>query len=315
MAEGCPHCQYAGTSVSTTLDARYQNHEVQDVTLYGHTPNMAQIDTRTVVQGRYFTAIEDQHSARVCLIGDHLASEFFPGTDPVGRVIRLGSMEFTVIGVFEKIGSMLGDGTGQLRRDPAEHLSEIPRAAQQPDAPGESGKRCEFPAGAGRGEDRSCARADISRRRRDEDFFIGTADSYIELWKSVSSAFFAVFVMVSSISAVVGGIVIMNVMLVSVTERTQEIGVRRAMGATQRDILRQFLAESVIQCVAGGAVGVAIGFACALALRSFTEFPAAVQLWVAILGVFLSSGIGLFFGIYPATKAAQLDPVAALRAE
>jgi putative ABC transport system permease protein len=131
----------------------------------------------------------------------------------------------------------------------------------------------------------------------------------------VSSAFFAVFVMVSSISAVVGGIVIMNVMLVSVTERTQEIGVRRAMGATQRDILRQFLAESVIQCVAGGAVGVAIGFASALALRSFTEFPASVQLWVAVLGVFLSSGIGLFFGIYPATKAAQLDPVTALRAE
>src|SRR4051812_16241643 len=108
IAEGCPHCQYTGTSVSTTLDARYENHEVQDVTLYGHTPNMAQIDTRTVVQGRYFTTIEDQHSARVCLIGDRLASEFFPGTDPVGRVLRLGSMEFTVIGVFEKIGSILG---------------------------------------------------------------------------------------------------------------------------------------------------------------------------------------------------------------
>jgi len=113
----------------------------------------------------------------------------------------------------------------------------------------------------------------------------------------------------------VGGIVIMNVMLVSVTERTKEIGVRRAVGATQTDIMRQFLMESVVQCLLGGAIGVGIGFACALALRQFTSFPASVQSWVAALGVILSSIIGLFFGIYPATKAAKLDPVAALRAE
>jgi putative ABC transport system permease protein len=121
--------------------------------------------------------------------------------------------------------------------------------------------------------------------------------------------------MVSSISAVVGGIVIMNVMLVSVTERTREIGVRRALGATQRDILSQFLTESVIQCLVGGAIGIGIGFACATALRTYTSFPASVQPWVAMLGVFLSSIIGLFFGIYPARKAAQLDPVNALRTE
>jgi putative ABC transport system permease protein len=153
------------------------------------------------------------------------------------------------------------------------------------------------------------------REGQDEDFFIGTSDTYIALWESISSAFFAVFVMVSSISAVVGGIVIMNVMLVSVTERTKEIGVRRAVGATQNDILRQFLTESVMQCVIGGLIGITIGFGCALALRTFTAFPASVQLWVAMLGVILSSGIGVFFGIYPAMRAARLDPVVALRAE
>ena len=121
--------------------------------------------------------------------------------------------------------------------------------------------------------------------------------------------------MVSSISAVVGGIVIMNVMLVSVTERTKEIGIRRAVGATQQDILRQFLTESVMQCLMGGVIGIGIGFVCALALRTFTSFPASVQTWVAMLGVVLSSVIGLFFGIYPATRAARLDPVSALRAE
>ena len=150
---------------------------------------------------------------------------------------------------------------------------------------------------------------------KDDDFFIGTADSYISLWQSISAAFFTVFVMISSISAVVGGIVIMNVMLVSVTERTKEIGVRRAVGATQSDVMRQFLTESVIQCLIGGAVGVAIGFACALALREFTSFPASVQGWVATLGVIISSVLGLFFGIYPAVKASKLDPVVALRAE
>jgi putative ABC transport system permease protein len=149
----------------------------------------------------------------------------------------------------------------------------------------------------------------------EEDFFIGTKESYISLWQSISSAFFAVFIMVSSISAIVGGIVIMNVMLVSVTERTKEIGIRRAMGATQEDIMRQFLAESVMQCLVGGAVGIGIGFFCAVALRTFTAFPASVQTWVALLGLVMSSVIGLFFGIYPATRAARLDPVVALRSE
>ena len=120
-------------------------------------------------------------------------------------------------------------------------------------------------------------------------------------------------IMVSVISAVVGGIVIMNVMLVSVTERTKEIGVRRAVGASQRDIRRQFLSESVMQCIVGGVIGVGAGFLFAVALRTFTSFPAAVQTWVAVLGVALSCGIGLFFGIYPAVRAARLDPVEALR--
>ncbi len=150
---------------------------------------------------------------------------------------------------------------------------------------------------------------------KEDSFFIGTSQSYIALWQSISGSFFAVFVMVSSISAVVGGIVIMNVMLVSVTQRTREIGLRRAMGATKSDILRQFLGESLLQCLIGGAIGVAIGFGCALALRILTSFPASVKTWVALLGLVISSTIGLFFGIYPARKAAGLDPVTALRTE
>ena len=315
LAANCPHCQFVGASLSSSASLRYQNREFEDATLYGHSPSMAMIDTRTVRLGRYFTEVEDLHAVDVCLIGDRVARELFPDADPLGRAIRAENAEFTVIGTFEAIGSVLGqdqDGfvviplrtylklRGQRKSLTLQVKAEGPQqifALAQDEARRILRSRRHVPPG------------------KEDDFFIGTADTYISLWQSISSAFFTVFLMISSISAVVGGIVIMNVMLVSVTERTKEIGVRRAVGATQPDILRQFLTESVLQCLVGGGIGVGIGFACALALRQFTSFPAAVQGWVAALGVVLSSIIGLFFGIYPAVKASKLDPVVALRAE
>jgi putative ABC transport system permease protein len=315
VAEGCAHCQYVGASVSTPLGVRYRNRDLEDVTLYGYTANMADIDTRTLSHGRYFTDLEDRHAAAVCLIGDRLVTEFFAGMDPIGHVLRAANQEFTIIGTFEAIGSILGQDQDTFVIIPLNTYLRF-RGSR-------NSLTLEIKA-AGSQQLFQQAQDEVrvilrSRRHitegRGEDFYIGTADTYISLWQSISSAFFTVFVMVSSISAVVGGIVIMNVMLVSVTERTKEIGVRRAMGATQNDILRQFLTESVMQCIVGGLIGVFIGFLCALAIRSLTSLPAAVQTWVAILGVILSSIIGLFFGIYPAMKAAKLDPVAALRTE
>src|SRR5215475_6496654 len=145
--------------------------------------------------------------------------------------------------------------------------------------------------------------------KMDNDFFIGTKDSYMALWKSISSAFFGVFILVSAISVVIGGIVIMNVMLVSVTLRRREIGVRRAVGATKADILNQFMSESLMQCLAGGMMGICLGFLVALLLRTYSPFPASVRTWVALMGVVMSSMVGLFFGIYPAVRASRLDPV------
>lgn len=315
LAEQCGHCQSVGATLSSGTSLRYGDRQLEDSTVYGHTPTMAAIDTRTVIAGRYFTELEDRHAADVCLIGDRVAQEFFAGVSPLGRVIRSGSAECAVIGVFDKIGSVLGQEQDNFIVIPLRTYLKLRGQYNslmlhvKAEGPEQVFLRAQ-----------DDARRILRARRhvapgKEDDFFIGTADSYISLWKSISAAFFTVFVMISSISAVVGGIVIMNVMLVSVTERTKEIGVRRAVGATQSDVLRQFLTESVIQCLIGGAVGVAIGFGCALALRELTSFPASVQVWVATLGVVISSIIGLFFGIYPAVKASKLDPVVALRTE
>ncbi|MGO4880861.1 MAG: ABC transporter permease [Bryobacteraceae bacterium] len=315
VAEQCAHCEYVGASISTTLGVRYRDRDLEDVMLWGHTANMADIDTRTLASGRYFTESEDRHAAYVCILGDRLVQELFAGVDPIGHLVKAGNDEFTVIGTFDSIGSVLGQDEDTFMVIPLNTYLRIrgSRNSLTLEIKAEGSQRLFQEA-------QDDVRVILRARRhitgnREEDFYIGTAESYISLWQSISSAFFAVFLMVSSISAVVGGIVIMNVMLVSVTERTKEIGVRRAMGATQNDILMQFLTESVMQCIVGGICGVFIGFLCALAIRGLTSLPAAVQTWVAILGVVLSSIIGLFFGIYPATKAAKLDPVTALRTE
>ena len=315
VAATCRKCQYVGAQVSATMNLHYRDKELQDTSIQGQTPNMSEIDTRALVAGRFFSEAEDRHAAPVCVIGDKLVEEFFAGVNPIGKSIRAAQAEFTIIGVYEKIGSVLGQDRDNFAVIPLSTFLRIRGSRQS--------LTLQIKAAGGRqifeeaqDEARLALRASRHiRMGQQEDFFIGTADSYITLWESISSGLFAVFVMVSSISAVVGGIVIMNVMLVAVTERTKEIGVRRAVGATQSDILRQFLTESVLQCVAGGLVGIAIGFGCALALRTFTAFPASVQVWVALLGVVLSSAIGIFFGIYPAMRAARLDPVVALRAD
>jgi putative ABC transport system permease protein len=314
VAEGCAECEYVGGSASGTARLQYRDKELNDISFIGETPNMADIDTRTVNRGRYFTEGENSRSAYVGMIGDDVVQQFFAGMDPLGQVIRVDNQEFTVIGTFEQIGSVLGQNQDNFLIIP---MNTYLRMRGSRNTVTINAKTADGPAFEN-AQDQAIL---VMRSRRhiapkgEEDFFIGTKDSYISLWKSISSAFFAVFIMVSSISAVVGGIVIMNVMLVSVTERTKEIGIRRALGATQQDILKQFLTESVIQCIIGGIIGITGGFLCATALRTFTSFPASVQTWVAVLGVVLSSGIGIFFGIYPATRAARLDPVVALRSD
>jgi putative ABC transport system permease protein len=313
VTEKCSACDEVGATVTSPVRARFGDKEVQDVNLSGVTASMADIDTRAVELGRYFTQSEVDHRAAVCLIGDTLVQQLFGGADPLGETVRIGTDEFRVIGTMEKIGSVLGQDQDNLVMIPLPlylsmqglHTSLTVNVKTTPDKFEEAQDQAQL----------------VLRARHklgpgaENDFFVGTKESYMALWRSISGAFFAVFILVSAISVIVGGIVIMNVMLVSVTARRREIGVRRAVGATKFDILRQFIAESVMQCLAGGMVGITLGFVVAMALRTFTPFPASVQAWVAVLGVFLSSATGLFFGIYPALRASRLDPIIALRSD
>ena len=314
VEEACTACGEVGATASASVRARYEDKESTDVNFYGQTPTMANIDSRSVELGRYFSNWESEHRAYVCLIGDTIVQRLFLGVDPIGKNIRIGNDEFTVIGVMEKVGSVLGQDQDNFVTVPLPVFLEIV-------GPHTTSLTINVKTSAGNFETAQDQAQLVLRARRhlsgkmENDFFIGTKDSYMALWKSISSAFFGVFILVSAISVIIGGIVIMNVMLVSVTLRKREIGVRRAMGATQSDILKQFITESFMQCIAGGLIGIALGFLVALVLRTYTPFPASVRTSVAVMGVIMSSAVGLFFGIYPALRAAKLDPVVALRSE
>ncbi len=315
IAEKCDRCEEVGATASatSTVRARYGNKEVSDVNFSGITANMADIDTRKVELGRYFTSSEAAHKTNVCMIGDTLVRQLFLGVDPIEKSLRVGNDELVVVGVLEKIGSVLGQDQDDFVMVPLPVFLRM-QGAHTSLTINVKTSREKFEQAQDQAQLILRARRHLTSGM-ENDFFIGTKESYMALWRSISSAFFGVFIMVSAISVVIGGIVIMNVMLVSVTLRRREIGVRRAVGATKRDILRQFVAESLLQCVAGGLIGITLGFLVALALRTLTPFPASVQTWVAMLGVFLSSAVGLFFGIYPAFRASRLDPVVALRSD
>ncbi len=324
VRRACRNCEAVGAQVfpgsasarggSGTGRVRFRDKEIADVGILGQTANMSYIGTRTLASGRFFTPYEDRSATPVTVLGYGLVDRLFGGANALGQTVRFGGQDLRVIGTAEKIGSVLGRDQDNYILIPLGTYLRL-RGSHS------SSLTLEIRAG----ENVFQAAQDevhlILRTLRHvppgakDDFYIWTPDSYLELWRSISGAFFLVFVMISSIAAVVGGIVIMNIMLVSVTERTKEIGVRRACGARQRDILRQFLAEAVLQCLIGGLLGVLLGFAAATLLRQLTSFPADVKAWVALLGLFFASAIGLFFGIYPAVRAARLDPVVALRSE
>src|SRR5258708_26894977 len=243
VAEGCPACEVVGATASGSVHARYGNKEMADVSFSGQTANMADIDTRTVQLGRYFTPTEAEHHTGVCLIGDTLVQQLFPGVDPIGKSVRAGHDEFMVIGVMDKIGSVLGQDQDNFILIPLPVFLRI-QGAHASLTINVKTNTGEFEKAQDQADLVLRARRHLSGKMED-DFFIGTKESYMALWRSISSAFFAVFIMVSAISVVIGGIVIMNVMLVGVRLRPRKIAERGAAGAPGPDMRRQVRRVSV----------------------------------------------------------------------
>jgi putative ABC transport system permease protein len=249
------------------------------------------------------------------VIGMDIVDNLLAGGDPVGKEVRWNNFPCMVIGVGKKEGSTLGTSL--------DNWIILPLTAYQKDFGSQTDSlRITVRAGsAAKIQDSVDEVRQIMRGRRHlsynakDDFAIETSDSFLSLWKDISSSFFVVTIAIASISLVVGGIVIMNIMLVSVTERTREIGVRKALGARRGDILLQFLIEAGTIAVIGGAIGVLCGIVVAKLVYLTTSLPAAVQLWSVLGGLLVALSVGLFFGTYPASKASRLDPVEALRAE
>jgi putative ABC transport system permease protein len=314
IREQCPNCVAVGVQVQTTSTIKYGNESGEDTSIRGVTANMAEISTVNIEDGRYLSAFEEKNATPVCVLGRDVVDHLFPQVSPIGRVIRIANQEYRVVGLAERLGNVLGQSQ--------DNFVLIPISAFFKDFGSRRSVTIHVKAGNTANLEPAQAQArTVLRSRRHiaydspDTFYIATAETFLSVWSSISSAFFMVFIMISSIASVVGGIVIMNIMLVSVTERTKEIGIRRAVGAKRSDILWQFLVEAMVQCLVGGLIGILLGFLLAVAVRQFTPFPTSVQLWVAATGFVLSTLIGIFFGIYPAKKASILDPIEALRRE
>jgi putative ABC transport system permease protein len=248
-------------------------------------------------------------------VGYDIVDNLLGGGDPLGKEIRVDGIPYTIVGVGDRQGKTLGQSQDNWVAVP---ITTYLQTYGHNDPLGIYVRAGSNAQSMERAEDEVRAMMRIQRHNapgKPDDFEIQTNDTFMDIWKQISAIFFDVIIGISSISLVVGGIVIMNIMLVSVTERTREIGVRKALGARQRDVLLQFLIESATMALVGGAIGVLLGVAVAQLVTLLLGFPASVQLWSVLMGLFMATAVGVFFGVYPASKAARLDPVVALRAE
>ena len=297
------------------VTARYNGQDMVDGVFLGVTAEYLQLINATLGDGRFFTETEDQHRRDVAVIGDAVREKFFAHADPVGKTILVDGHSLEVIGVMGKFKSFLGN-------DQNDREILTPYHTYKKFYPEAKDNFILVLVRPGRMEQAKDEVTELLRRRRHvppsapDNFGIASAESVIGTFREIISTVALVMVVVSSIGLLVGGIGVMNIMLVSVTERTREIGLRKALGARRRDISWQFLLEAMTLTTGGGLIGVLAGWLLSTAIRILVpSLPSTVPLWSVVAGFALAAGIGLFFGMWPALKAARLDPIAALRYE
>ena len=294
---------------------RAERQSIDDVNITGMTANYTDMAVEEVAGGRWPSASDDDHRANVGLIGADVASHLFPGEDPLGRQLSIDGHEFTVVGVGKAIGTAFGQSQDNYIYIPIHTFLKIN---------GENSVSLSVAVQARSQEwmDRTQEEAMVLMRARrhlgpnDPDTFgIIGSDSLMSLWKNLTGTLASGMVGLVSVFMVIGGVVIMNVMLASVTELTREIGIRKSLGARKTDILLQIMIESIVMSAMGGFAGLAIAWILATLVKYLTPVPMSVPIYAAVIAIGVSSAVGMFFGIYPARKAARLDPIEALRFE
>ena len=294
--------------------SRVGAHELNDTNMRGVTANMGDIDIVTPREGRYISEGDDQSRAMVTMIGNDLASKLFPNMDPIGHEVNLDGRPFEIVGVAKTIGTAFGQSQDNFAYIPIQTYFKIYGRndtiwvnIQARDA--EWMERTQDEARA-----LMRARRHLAPNETD-NFGIFDQATLMELWKNLTGVIATAMVGVVSVFLVIGGVVIMNVMLASVTERTREIGIRKAMGARHGDILLQFLVESGVMAAVGGVIGVVVAYSIAALTRATTSVPMNVPIIAVLTAEIISAAVGIFFGVYPAKKAASLQPIEALRQE
>jgi len=290
------------------------SESTREIYIVGVTPEFQYIVDSDVGDGRFFAWPESDRRRQVAVLGHPVKEHLFPATDPIGKHVMVGNRKFRVVGVLEPAGEMFGQSLDDYVIVPFATLNKLFGERLT--------TRLSLKATSAESIDEAMEQVTrVLRRRRgltadeDNNFEVVTQDQLVEMYQNLTRVTWIVMIGISAIALVVGGVGIMNIMMVSVTERTREIGIRKAVGARARDVAVQFLVEAAVLSALGGMLGLAAAFALAKVIAAATPIPAVIEPWSVALALGVSIGVGVFFGLYPARKAARLDPIVALRYE
>lgn len=311
----CQSCELVGGSVSTNRTVKFRSQFLKDVEIRGVTHLEHMIGTVIELErGRHIQQGDENHSRYFCIIGADVSEKLFPYLDPLGKWIKVGPHNFLVVGIGQKKGKILGQSQDSYVRIPITTFHKMYGSRNSININIHTSSQEQMVAA--QEEVRTILRSKRHLSFNEPDnFSFMTSDTFIQFYKTATSSIYIAMIAISSIALLVGGIVIMNIMLVAVTERTKEIGIRKAIGARRNDILFQFLVESATISATGGMIGILLGFMIAKIVTAVTSMPSTVDPGSIIAAILVSASVGLFFGIYPANKAAKLDPIEALRSE
>ncbi len=314
LRAGMRHASMVVAETGSSAPVRYRAKVLKGITIDGRSAGYDLVDDLTIEHGRHLSELDDGERRAVAVIGPEVAEELFGTLDPIGRTIRIDRYEFEVIGITVAKGKMFGQSQDRFVKVPIRTFQKFWQERGSFQLAVKSVDQASLDLA--QQEARNILRARRHQRPGQPDRFgMTTSETWLQLYRTLTGGIFVVSIGVALISLFVGGIVIMYIMLVSVTERTREIGIRKALGARRRDILTQFLVESTTLSLAGGVIGILIGTSLALLVGAVSPLPAALSVKAVLMGIVMSTVVGVFFGSYPAARAARLDPIEALRYE